>query len=74
MPDCNDRCTTMIFLGIIITVQKILLEQILTLIDKNSAIPYYLQLTNMLREQICSGIYKLDALLPSERKLGKHML
>lgn len=41
----------------------------MTLIDKDSAIPYYFQLADTLRNQIKSGSYKAGELLPSEREL-----
>lgn len=38
-------------------------------VDKNNAIPYYLQLADILRKQIHSGAFGQDTLLPSEREL-----
>lgn len=38
-------------------------------INKKSALPYYLQLSNILRGQIVSGTFGPDSLLPSEREL-----
>lgn len=41
----------------------------MSFVDKDSAIPYYLQLANTLRGQISSGAFDSGELLPSEREL-----
>lgn len=38
-------------------------------VNKNSPIPYYLQLADLLRDQILSDVYGSQTLLPSEREL-----
>lgn len=41
----------------------------MTFVDKSSLIPFYLQLANVLRNQINSGVFDAKTLLPSEREL-----
>lgn len=41
----------------------------MSFVNKDSAIPYYLQLADTLRSQISSGVFESGELLPSEREL-----
>lgn len=38
-------------------------------IDKNSALPYYYQLADIIKDEVAAGVYDGDGLIPSEREL-----